>query len=89
MATEAEGLAIRNLAASVAVASALPHRVLAVGYIDVYVMDFERLVRQNTIDLVKSLIRHEGSTVAAIARFEGVGKETQDWRDDVFFASLS
>ncbi|MHB1954483.1 MAG: hypothetical protein ACYCOU_12120 [Sulfobacillus sp.] len=89
MAIESQRQALRNLALSVDIIAKIPFRVFASEYTDIYVMDFERLVRQNTVDLLKALIALEGSSVATIARFEDVGKETQDWRDDVFFVSAS
>ena len=89
MTTESQRRAIQNLTLSVDLVAKIPFRVFASDYSDVHVMDFERLVRQNTADLLRALIELEGASVAAVARFEEIGKETQDWRDDVFFVSGS
>ena len=67
----------------------LPFRVFSPDYPDAYVMDFERLVHLNTVDLLKALMVLEGSSLVAVAWFEDPVKETRNWRDDVFFVSAS
>jgi hypothetical protein len=89
MLTEEQQQAIRNLAVSIDLSATLPHRVFAAGYSDFYVMDFERLVRQSTVDLMKELIRFEKSDTVAIARFEEVEKDARDGCNDVFFLTPS
>jgi hypothetical protein len=52
-------------------------------------MDFERMVRANTIDMLRTLMQIEDSSIVAVAKIKEIGKETHNWRDDVFFISQS
>lgn len=87
MPIEAQRWALRNLTLSVDLFAKIPFRVLASDYAYMHVMDFERLVCRGTVDMLRALMEKEGSSVVAVARFEDMGKETRDWRDDVFFVT--
>jgi len=89
MATEAHEKAISNLARCVNLDAKLPDQVFTAGYADVYVMDFLNLFHWKAVELCKALMQQEGSTIVALARFDRPKKESQDWRDDVFFVSPS
>src|SRR3569832_1929323 len=89
MLTKVQTKAICNLSDSVDLAVEIPHRVLAADYHEIFVMDYQRLLREDTVDLLKVLLKFEGSTTGVIAHFAEIGKETPDWQDDVFFVTPS
>jgi len=89
MLTKVQTKAICNLSDSVDLAVEIPHRVLAADYHEIFVMDYQRLLREDTVDLLKVLLKFEGSTTGVIAHFAEIGRETPDWQDDVFFVTPS
>src|ERR1700740_2843751 len=89
MVTEAHEQAISNLAGSLDLDARLPDRVFTASYADVYAMDFLNLFHWKSVELCKELMQQEGSSIVALGRFDRPKKESQDWRDDVFFVSPS
>jgi hypothetical protein len=79
---------IQNLLDSVVLDAKIPHRVIAEEFRDIFVMDYQGLLAQTTIDLVKMLLKYEGSTTAVLAQLaSGSRQQPYDWRDDVFFVT--
>lgn len=87
MIAEFQEQAISNLAMRMNLDARLPDHVFTTGYAYVYVMDFLNLFHWKAVELCKALMQQEGSSIVAIGRFDRPKKESQDWRDDVFFVS--
>jgi hypothetical protein len=67
----------------------LPGRVLDARYESIFVMEFDRLIHSCTVDMLKALIRWEGSALVALAKLKEIGSEPQDGQNDFFFVNLA
>jgi hypothetical protein len=86
---ESKSQAMRNLVDSVDLTNEIPHRVLALQYTEFYVMDFQRLIRNDTVNLLHTIMRFERSTTTVIATFTEIARTETDWRSNCFFVTES
>lgn len=87
MFTRSQLEALDNLARSIDVDARLPSGVFTRKFEEVYAMDFRHLKYPAAVEIFKLLMKEEGSSVVVLGRFDRPKKESQDWRDDVFFVS--
>jgi hypothetical protein len=89
MTTELQNTALQQLRANIDVTAQIPHRVLASGFRDIHVMDFEFLLMGDLVELLKLLLHYDGSTVAAIVQLADLDGPIEKWWDAAFFVTDS
>jgi hypothetical protein len=58
-------------------------------YTEVNVTDWRSLIHRSAVNIFKALMEYEEASVVVLGRFDRPKQESPDWRDDVFFMSLS